>query len=219
MDMSIPTEESQQEKPKRVLLQLGARGAALATRVLKASDQVPRVFHLHGAAEQARYGRLLLDYGSRGSDDGWLHASKAVDQLLAAEPALRQVEATLQLLYADVLRKYYRLFASVWQLVADTARCFEGLLSRGDSGLSELLSEEEGARLVAEAVYTAGLVLMLLETRIEGALRERLLVAHFRAQASRRSGLTESAERSLGAPSPCHLHLCHLPLPSRSRYR
>ena len=58
-----------QPPPKRVLLRLVARGSALATRLLKASEQVPRVFYLRSAPEQARYGRLLLDFGARGGDD------------------------------------------------------------------------------------------------------------------------------------------------------
>ena len=162
---------------KEPLLRLIGRGVSLATELLRVSETVPRVFYLRTAAERARHGWLLRDFGGR--EDGWLAASARVDATLDAQ-GLRPVEDQLHRLYGDALRGVHATFSAVRRLVADAAALLEAL--GADGGLRELLAEEEGVRLVAEAVYAAGLALMLLETRIEGALRERLLVAHFRAE-------------------------------------
>ena len=163
--------------PKEALLRIIGRGVSLATELLRVSETVPRVFYLRTAAERARHGWLLLDFGGR--EDGWLAASARVDATLDAR-GLRPVEDQLHRLYGDALRGVHATFSAVRRLVADAAALLEAL--GADGGLRELLAEEEGVRLVAEAVYAAGLALMLLETRIDGALRERLLVAHFRAE-------------------------------------
>ena len=163
--------------PKEALLRIIGRGVSLATELLRVSETVPRVFYLRTVAERARHGWLLLDFGGR--EDGWLAASARVDATLDAR-GLRPVEDQLHRLYGDALRGVHATFSAVRRLVADAAALLEAL--GADGGLRELLAEEEGVRLVAEAVYAAGLALMLLETRIDGALRERLLVAHFRAE-------------------------------------
>ena len=163
--------------PKEALLRIIGRGVSLATELLRVSETVPRVFYLRTAAERARHGWLLLDFGGR--EDGWLAASARVDATLDAR-GLRPVEDQLHRLYGDALRGVHATFSAVRRLVADAAALLEAL--GADGGLRELLAEEEGVRLVAEAVYAAGLALMLLETRIDGALRERLLVAHYRAE-------------------------------------
>jgi hypothetical protein len=94
---------------------------------------------------------------------------------------LALADRSFQCLYGERLRQLFRGFTDVAELVADTRGFFAGGCE-GSTHIQELLRDDEGGRLVAEAAFVAGLALMLLETQIPGEVRERILVAVFRVR-------------------------------------
>ena len=158
---------------KLALARLVARGFVLATELQDIGELVPPVVCLRSSAERARYGRLFLDYGPRGSDDGWLHAASEVEQRVRSDAQLAQLDAGFQKLYGPRVQELHRRLTGVGGLASDVAGFFAGL-SPGET--EALFEDDEGARLAAEAVYVVGLALILMGAAIEGEVRERVLV-------------------------------------------
>lgn len=48
--------------------------------------------------------------------------------------------------------------------------------------LEDVIANDDGKQLMAEAVYLYGVMLMLLDQRIEGLVRERLIISYYRYQ-------------------------------------
>jgi|EP01046_Picozoa_sp_COSAG06_P050897 hypothetical protein len=51
--------------------------------------------------------------------------------------------------------------------------------------MESMLFDPTGKQLMAEAVYLYGVMLTLMDCKIDGAVRERILVAYYRVKARR----------------------------------
>lgn len=99
--------------------------------------------------------------------------------------------------HLEILKRFYLLFESIYKYIKD----FRHYLSDLDAGvfiqltlevqllpiilkylhiLQIILLNEEGKQLLAEALYLYGVMLTLLDNRIEGPVRERMLISYFR---------------------------------------
>lgn len=85
-----------------------------------------------------------------------------------------------------MVKRFYSLLESVYRYLQD----FKQWLHELEEGffvhltLETILNHPEGKQLVAEAVYLFGTMLLLLDRKIPGPVRERILVAVYRYQVS-----------------------------------
>jgi WASH complex subunit strumpellin len=103
-----------------------------------------------------------------------------------------------------LVERFYNMFESVVKYIRDVARYLEDL----DEGVyiqhrvEDVVMNADGKQLLAEAFYLYGLQLVLMDNRIEGAVRERILISYYRYKVP---------------PHLPHTHVKGLPRPLRDR--
>ena len=84
--------------------------------------------------------------------------------------------------YAEILGRFFSLFDSMYRYVQDFLQFIEdvreGIFIQHT--LESMLFNTTGKQLMAEAVYLYGVMLTLMDCKIDGAVRERILVAYYR---------------------------------------
>ena len=81
-----------------------------------------------------------------------------------------------------MLARFYRLFESIATFTSDYNKYLDEL----EAGyyiqhtLEGVLMDTDGRQLLAEGLYLYGVMLILLDLKVPGPVRERLLVAHYR---------------------------------------
>ena len=85
-------------------------------------------------------------------------------------------------MHGDIITRFFNLFESVYRYIKDFARCLEDLRQGVFIQLTveSVLLDEEGKQLMCEVLYLYGVMLTLMDARIEGPIRERILVAYYR---------------------------------------
>ncbi|RYG66173.1 hypothetical protein EON64_10360, partial [archaeon] len=81
--------------------------------------------------------------------------------------------------HEEILDRFYKLFESIWKYQSDFAKYIEDVHSGYyiQHSLDNILQEVEGRQLMCEALYLYGIMLLLMEERVPGFVREKLLVA------------------------------------------
>ena len=90
--------------------------------------------------------------------------------------------ATHLLPSGDVIVRFFTLFESIYKYAKDFARCLEDLREGVyiQQTLEGVLLDEDGKQLICEVLYLYGVLLLLMDARIDGAVRERMLIAYYR---------------------------------------
>jgi WASH complex subunit strumpellin len=99
-----------------------------------------------------------------------------------------------------LLKRFYKMFESIYRYVADFAtyleemqqgvflqhsvdvsgECFDAACSFSWLLVQGVLMDVEGRQLMCEALYLYGVMLLLMDVRIEGSTRERMIVSYIR---------------------------------------
>lgn len=61
--------------------------------------------------------------------------------------------------------------------------------------LEIILNNTDGKQLIAEAIYLYGVILLLLDEKIEGVIRERMIVSYIRCKGSGEETLSDEISR------------------------
>ncbi|KAH7976781.1 hypothetical protein HPB52_019444 [Rhipicephalus sanguineus] len=159
----------------QTLLHLVSRGNAIVAELLRLSDVVPSIFKLDSRKDVAEYGDILLDYSYFKVIDHFENKIEANDQLQDRDEELREN-------YIDILTRFYLAFESIHKYTIDLNRFLEDL----DEGiyiqqsLESVLVNDDGKQLMCEALFLCGVILLVVDQKIEGIVRERMLVAYYR---------------------------------------
>jgi hypothetical protein len=84
--------------------------------------------------------------------------------------------------HAEVLGRFYVLFESIFTFMGD----YNKFLRELEEGyfiqytLEAVLLDVDGRQLLCEGLYLYGVMLLMLDSRLPGCVRERLIVAHYR---------------------------------------
>ncbi|XP_065308366.1 WASH complex subunit 5 [Dermacentor albipictus] len=166
----------------QTLLNLVSRGNAIVAELLRLSDVVPSIFKLDNRKDVAEYGDILLDYSYFKVIDHFENKIEANDHLQDRDEELREN-------YIDILTRFYLAFESIHKYTIDLNRFLEDL----DEGiyiqqsLESVLVNDDGKQLMCEALFLCGVILLVVDQKIEGIVRERMLVAYYRYSAQRSS--------------------------------
>ena len=81
-----------------------------------------------------------------------------------------------------LLERFYKLMDSVYRFYKDLNTFFDDLFKGNyvQNTFEGVLLDVEGKQLVTEAVYLYGVILLLLDMRIPGFARERIIVCYYR---------------------------------------
>ena len=156
-------------------LRLSSRGEALVAELLRLSEHIPRLFLLQDKNDQKQYGDVLHDFRYLKTPELFEHRIETSAELVARDEEIWES-------HGDVISRFFTLFESIYKYVKDFARCLEDLREGVyiQQSLEGLLLDEDGKQLICEVLYLYGVLLLLMDGRIEGAVRERMLIAYYR---------------------------------------
>lgn len=162
------------------LLQVVARGSAIVTELLRLSAQIPYEFYGPYAAnpqdpQVKKLEQLMFDFR-------YLKAAESYDERIDRDLSLVDLDEEIRETHFVLLERYYQLFESVVKYNDDLLTWLTDLEKGAflHLTLEHALDDRDGTQLLCEALYTAGLILYLLDLRIPGAIRERLIIAYYR---------------------------------------
>ena len=168
------------------LLQLVASGSAIIAELLRLSQNVPDIFWgedeaqkrgIELDAEQRRYLPVLFDFKYLRDPEDHENKLNASTDLLDADTDF--IEA-----HEMFVRRVYALFLSIVKYHGELSQFVERL----NSGyfiahtVENVLQDVEGKQMLCEAFFLYGTMLLLLEARLPGPLRGRIVISCYRNQ-------------------------------------
>lgn len=160
------------------LIRIVSRGSAIIAELLRLSANIPEVFL--GAdkikdPEQLKYLAILFDFQ-------YLRDPEENERKVNSDIELLDLDQEFQENHDDILSRFYKLFESIWKYQVDFSKflddCIEGFYIQ--YSIDIILQETDGKQLLCEALYLYGIMLLLLEERIPGVVREKMLMAIYR---------------------------------------
>lgn len=160
------------------LLRITSRGSAIIAELLRLSANIPEVFLGSDKIkdpEQRKYLSVLFDFQ-------YLREPEEFEKKINDDVNLLDLDQEFQENHQEILERFYKLFESIWKYQADVAKYTDDVIGGFyiQHSLDNIFQEVEGKQLLCEAVYLYGVMLLLLEERIPGYVREKILIAMYR---------------------------------------
>jgi len=160
------------------LLRLTSRGSAIIAELLRLSTNIPSFFTRTDSfteAGQTKYNNVLFDFQYFLDPDEYEKIITNSDEMIELDQEFLEV-------HEEILNRFYRTFESIWIYQADLFRFIEDV--KGGFyiyySLDIIFQEVEGKQLLCEALYLYGNMLLLLEEKFPGPVREKMLVIIYR---------------------------------------
>ena len=159
----------------QALLRLSSRGEALVAELLRLSAHVPHLFSLTEKTEQKQFGDVLLDFR-------YLKTPELCEHRIETSPELIARDAEVWEAHESVITRLFSLFEAVYTYIKDFAKCVndlrEGIYIQ--QTVEGVLEHDDGKQLMCEVLYLYGVLLTLMDTKVEGSVRERIVIAYYR---------------------------------------
>lgn len=156
------------------ILRITSRGSAIIAELLRLSANIPEVFLGKDKVrdpEQRKYLDVIFDFQ-------YLNQPEDYEKRINDDVDLLDLDQEFQENHEEILDRFYKLFESIWKYQADFAKYIEDVNGGYyiQHSLENILQEVEGRQLLCEALYLYGVMLLILEERVPGYIREKLLV-------------------------------------------
>nr|XP_034980312.1 WASH complex subunit 5 [Zootoca vivipara] len=164
----------------QAILRIVSCGNAIIAELLRLSEFVPGVFRLRNKADQQKYGDIIFDFSYFKGPELW-------EEKLEAKPDLQDLDDEFRENNIEILTRFYLAFQSVHKYIVDLNRYLDDL-NEGiyiQQTIETVLLNEDGKQLLCEALYLYGVMLLVIDQKIEGEVRERMLVSYYRYSAAR----------------------------------
>uniref|UniRef100_A0A8C5TR57 WASH complex subunit 5 n=1 Tax=Malurus cyaneus samueli TaxID=2593467 RepID=A0A8C5TR57_9PASS len=166
----------------QAILRIVSCGNAIIAELLRLSEFIPGVFRLKDKADQQKYGDIIYDFS-------YFKGPETCEGKLEAKPELLDLDEEFRENNIEILTRFYLAFQSVHKYIVDLNRYLDDL-NEGiyiQQTLETILLNEDGKQLLCEALYLYGVMLLVIDQKIEGEVRERMLVSYYRYSAARSS--------------------------------
>ncbi|XP_037658369.1 WASH complex subunit 5 isoform X2 [Choloepus didactylus] len=166
----------------QAILRIVSCGNAIIAELLRLSEFIPAVFRLKDRADQQKYGDIIFDFSYFKGPELW-------ESKLEAKPELQDLDEEFRENNIEIVTRFYLAFQSVHKYIVDLNRYLDEL-NEGiyiQQTLETVLLNEDGKQLLCEALYLYGVMLLVIDQKIEGEVRERMLVSYYRYSAARSS--------------------------------
>ncbi|EGB10206.1 hypothetical protein AURANDRAFT_23554 [Aureococcus anophagefferens] len=169
------------------LLSLVASGSALIAELLRLAQAIPPVFL--DAEERARRGAALLtaeeaSFEAVLFDFAYLKEPEDFENRVNSSDGLLDVDNEFLETHGAFAKRFYALMESTVKYWRDV----HGFLERLGSGyfiahsVDNVLEDVDGKQLLCEAYFLYGTLLVLLDAKVPGVVRERLVIACYRLE-------------------------------------
>uniref|UniRef100_A0A3B3U3F6 WASH complex subunit 5 n=1 Tax=Poecilia latipinna TaxID=48699 RepID=A0A3B3U3F6_9TELE len=166
----------------QAILRIVSRGNAIIAELLRLSDFIPAVFRMKDKSDQQKYGDIICDFS-------YFKGPEYYEGKLEAKPDLQDLDEEFRENNIEILSRFYLAFESVHKYIVDLNRYLDDLHEGVyiQQTLETVLLNEDGKQLLCEALYLYGVMLLVIDQKIEGDVRERMLVSYYRYSAARSS--------------------------------
>jgi WASH complex subunit strumpellin len=160
------------------LLRLTSRASAIIAELLRLSANIPEVFlpqEQMKDPEQMKYIPVLFDFH-------YLREPEEYEKKINDSQDMLELDQDFQENHADILERFYGIFESIWKYQMDLAKYVDDV-NNGfyiQHSIDNILADTDGRQLLCESIYLYGVMLLTLEERIPGYIRERMLIALYR---------------------------------------
>ncbi|CAB1321352.1 unnamed protein product, partial [Coregonus sp. 'balchen'] len=170
----------------QAVLRIVSRGNAIIAELLRLSEFIPAVFRLKDKSDQQKYGDIICDFS-------YFKGPEYYDSKVEAKPELQDLDEEFRENNIEILSRFYLAFESVHKYTVDLIRylddLYEGVYIQ--QTLETVLLNEDGktapGKSLCEALYLYGVMLLVIDQKMEGEVRERMLVSYYRYSAARSS--------------------------------
>ncbi len=161
------------------ILRITSRGSSIIAELLRLSANIPEVFlgseNIHDP-EQKKYLDVLFDFQ-------YLKEPEEYERKINENVDLLDLDQEFQDNHEEILDRFYKLFESIWKYQQDYAKYIEDVKNGYyiQHSLEGILQETDGQQLLSEGLYLYGVMLLLLEEKIPGYVREKMMIAEYRS--------------------------------------
>lgn len=151
-------------------LQLAARGSAIISEILRLSEHIPNDFKDPGKNNQ-----IICDFK-------YFMMQDEFEKNIQNSAALLQKDEEFRQTHFELLDRFFKLFRGVYGYVTELNRFVEEI-KEGlyiSQTLESILVNNDGKQLLCEVFYLYGVMLLLLDYKIGGKVREHLIVSYIR---------------------------------------
>ncbi|KAL0488232.1 WASH complex subunit strumpellin [Acrasis kona] len=161
----------------QTILRIVSRGNAIVAELLRMSNNIPPVFIQDATVGQkTRYSEVLFDFK-------YLKQQDFLENKITSSSQLMDLDDEFKDIHMPILDRFYLLFNSIYKYIKD----FLKFLSDLENGVifiqqtfESILVNQDGKQLLAEALHMYGVMLILLDLKIPGLVRERMLISYYR---------------------------------------
>ena len=157
------------------LLKLVARGSAIICEILRLKDYIPEPFS--NKAEEKNYKDIIHDFSIfKGNNLVKLEEKYKEDKELANR------DEDFRINNIDVIERFFSLFTSIFQYISDWKTFVDQVnkLHYPQHTIDTILANKNMRPLFCESVFSAGVMLLLIDKLIPGPIREKLYVSYYR---------------------------------------
>lgn len=160
------------------LLRIVSRGSAIIAELLRLSSNIPEAFLPADKIkdpEQLKYAPILFDYQ-------YLRDADEFERRINESQDILDIDQEFQENFEDILGRFFLLFQSVWKFQSDFAKFIEDVTVGYyiQHSLESIVDETAGKQLLTEALYLYGMMLLFMEEKLPGYIREKLIIAYYR---------------------------------------
>ena len=167
------------------LLRLVSRGSAIIAELLRLSEMIPTVFTLESRIDSSKYAGIIYDFSFFKIHD----FEAEFNQKLDSTPGLQERDEEFKENFLDILTRFYLAFDSVHKYAYDLRHFIEDI-EEGlyiQATMESLLLDSDSRQLLSEGLFLLGVMLLVVDDKIDGSVRERMLVSYYRYSAERSS--------------------------------
>lgn len=162
------------------ILRLVSRGNAILAELLRLSEVIPPVFKQESQQDKLKYADILCDFT-------YFRNAEYFDNKIETKMELQDLDEEFRENNIEILTRFYQAFSSIHKYVTDLTKFLEDL-EEGiyiQHSLESVLINDDGKQLLCEALFLYGVMLIIIDTKIEGVVRERILVSYYRYSAQK----------------------------------
>jgi WASH complex subunit strumpellin len=136
---------------------------------------LPPQFQGTDEREVRRYAPILLDFR-------YLRSSELYDEKIDADADIVDLDEEFRETHLVLLERFYKLFESIYLYYRDFSTYLEEMTEGVyvQHTIEGVLVDVEGKQLMCEAMYLYGVMLLLMDIRIPGLTRERMVISFYR---------------------------------------
>ncbi|XP_067928374.1 WASH complex subunit 5-like [Watersipora subatra] len=166
----------------QTLLRLVARGNAITAEILRLSEFIPPAYRLESKQELGRHADIIFDFS-------YFNSAEYYDNIIESNMDLQDFDDEFRENHIEILTRFYLAFEGIHKYITDLNRFLDDL-EEGvfiQQTLESVLLNEDGKQLLCEVLYLYGVILLVVDMKVEGLVREKMLVSYHRYSAQNAS--------------------------------